>query len=474
MTKSLTSRSVELRTVTDVDNVVDIEDIKTRRHKTMLVLGLAGIAFEAYFLAVLSGGTAPMQEQLHLDGNGVGLVSAFGYIATLVTAATCGLLADRFGRVRLMVIAKLIAVVAALLMAAAPSFAVLVIARCIAGAAYGVDLGVAMAYLSENLPKKRRTLLNFWQAQWYISTVSALVIMLILYQFDVGLNIWRWGLVTAAILAFGVAIAQWTLMPDSPRWLARRGDVDGVKAALSAMYRIDAVVPTGEIRSVVESPTHAPKWSALFEGRYLPRTILANLVTMLQGLQYYAVAYYLPVIALSLFGDDFGQATFGSIVFNLFGIVGGLASIWFAAKLGVTGAARYGFLAVAVMIFILGVGVDSLPTALAFIVPAAFIFFHAGGPGASGLTMAAMAYPSDLRGRGSQLASISQSIGGIVGLYLFPRLMDAIGLGPTITIFVVVPLLGALVSTVIRWEPMNTDADAEAEGVVDPAEKAIL
>lgn len=463
MKQPIQARSVELRTVSDVDAVVDHEDIRTGRHKIMLVLGLAGIAFEAYFLAVLSAGTAPMSEQLNLDGNGVGLVSAFGYMATLVTAATCGLLADRFGRVRLMVIAKLFALVAALGMAIAPSFALLVLARCIAGAAYGVDLGVAMAYLSENLPKKRRTLLNFWQAQWYISTVFALVIVLALYQFDLGLNIWRWGLVTAAIFAAIVAVAQWTLMPDSPRFLARRGRLDELKSALSTMYRIKAEFPSGSLRSESVVKVQTPKWTNLFAAPYLPRTILANLVTMLQGLQYYAVAYYLPVIALSLFGDDFGQATFGSVVFNLFGIVGGLASIWFSAKLGVTGAARYGFLAVAAMILILGLGVDSLPVVLAFLVPAAFLFFHSGGPGASGLTMAAMAYPSDLRGRGSQLASISQAIGGIVGLYLFPRLMEEIGLSTTITIFVAVPLLGALVSTVIRWEPMHTDADAEAE-----------
>ncbi len=187
-----------LTSVSDVDHLVDSEDIKSPRHKGMLLLALAGIAFEAYFLAVLSSGTSPMSEQLNLDANGVGLVSAYGYIATLIAAATCGLLADRYGRVKIMVTAKMFAVVAALLMAIAPNFAILVLARCIAGAAYGVDLGVAMAYLAENLPKKRQHLLNFWQAQWYISTVIALAVILGLYHLDVGLDIWRWGLVTAA------------------------------------------------------------------------------------------------------------------------------------------------------------------------------------------------------------------------------------------------------------------------------------
>ncbi|WAC54284.1 MFS transporter [Gordonia sp. SL306] len=468
MTQVLPARNRALTSVSEVDHLVDSEDIKTRRHKVMLVLGLAGIAFEAYFLAVLSSGTAPMSEQLNLDANGVGLVSAYGYVATLIAAATCGLLADRYGRVRIMVVAKLIAVVAALLMAGAPSFAMLVLARCIAGAAYGVDLGVAMAYLSENLPKRRQYLLNFWQAQWYISTVVALVIVLCLYHLDVGLSIWRWGLVTAAIFAFVVAIAQWTLMLDSPRWLAKKGRLSELTTSLQKMYRISATYPTGHLEAAIEEPKKERRWTELFSVRFRARTILANVVTMMQALQYYAVAYYLPVIALSLFGENFGEATFGSIVFNVFGIVGGIASIWVASKLGANGAAKYGFLAVAAMILILGVFFDSLPILLAFLVPAMFIFFHSAGPGVSGLTMAAMAYPSDLRGRGGQLATISQSIGGIVGLYAFPRMSESLGLSTTITIFVAVPLIGAAICMLIRWEPFDTTHDlneiAEAEG----------
>ncbi|WP_338855363.1 MFS transporter [Gordonia hongkongensis] len=460
MTQLLPARNRAFTSVAEVDDLVDTEDIKTRRHKLMLVLGLAGIAFEAYFLAVLSSGTAPMSEQLNLDANGVGLVSAYGYVATLIAAATCGLLADRYGRVRIMVVAKIVAVVAALMMAAAPSFAMLVLARCIAGAAYGVDLGVAMAYLSENLPKKRQYLLNFWQAQWYISTVVALAIVLGLYHLEVGLSIWRWGLVTAAVFAFVVAIAQFALMPDSPRWLAKKGRLPELTKSLKAMYGIEATYPTGHLDAAIEEPKKERRFTELFSTRFRARTILANVVTMMQALQYYAVAYYLPVIALSLFGENFGEATFGSIVFNVFGIVGGIASIWVASKLGANGAAKYGFLAVAAMILILGVFFDSLPVLLAFIVPAMFIFFHSAGPGVSGLTMAAMAYPSDLRGRGGQLATISQSIGGIVGLYAFPRMSESLGLSTTITIFVAVPLIGAAICMLIRWEPFDTTHDA--------------
>lgn len=75
--------------------------------------------------------------------------------------------------------------------------------------------------------------------------------------------------------------------------------------------------------------------------------------------------------------------------------------------------------------------------------------------------MAAMAYPSDLRGRGGQIATVSQSLGGIVGLYAFPNMVDAYGLSTTITIFAIVPLIGVVICRAIMWEPFD-EGDAVA------------
>lgn len=454
-------RSLKINSVRDINDLVDLEDIRTRRHKLLLILGLGGIAFEAFYLAVLSAGTSPMTEQLGLSANEVGLVSSYGYVATLIAALTCGFLADRLGRVKLMVLAKIVAVIALIIMATAPNFWILVLGRCLAGAAYGIDLGVAMAYLAEFLPKLRRHLLNFWQAQWYISSSFALLVVLGLYNLDLGLNIWRWALAAAAVFAVIVTVGQMLFMPESPRWLAEKNDLARLKRSLEQVYEIEPIFPaSGKLAVDADRPDTA-KWSDLFNSTYRRRTILANGVTAMQALQYYAVAYYLPVIALTLFGKGFGEAIFGSLVFNLFGIVGGVASIWIARKLGAHGAAMYGFLAVAAMILILGVFFDSLPTALMFLVPALFIFFHSAGPGVSGLTMAAMAYPSDLRGRGGQIATVSQSLGGIVGLYAFPNMVEAYGLSTTITIFAIVPLIGVGVCKAIMWEPFD-EGDAVA------------
>jgi MFS family permease len=450
-------KEVLITCIEEVDEIVDRGEIRTPRHKALLLLGLAGIAFEAFYLAVLSSGTAPMAQQLDLTANQVGLVSSYGYVATLVAALTCGLLADRLGRVKLMVIAKFVTCAALIIMGTAPSFLVLVFGRCVAGAAFGIDLGVAMAYLSEFLPKKRQHWLNLWQAQWFLSTVVALAVVLGLYRLDLGLNIWRWAMVVAGLLALVVAFGQLAVLPESPRWLARKGQLDALARSLWQVYRIDARFPDSGHFSRVSHVESERKWSELFASRLRRRTILVNFVIVLVAITYYAVAYYLPVIGLTLFGKDFGEAIVGSIIFNLFGIFGGFSSIWIARRIGARGAALYGFLAVAVMILIFGLCFHLLSMALVFIVPALFVFFYAAGPGTASLTMAAMAYPSEIRGRGGQLSAVSQSIGGIVGLYVFPNLVDAVGTSLAITIFGIAPLLGVGVCLLIRWEPFDLD-----------------
>lgn len=461
-------RNTVISSIDEVDRLIDDEDVKTRQHKVLLVLGLAGISFEAFYLAVLSSGTEPMTVQLGLSANQVGLVSAYGYMATLVAAICCGMIADRFGRVRIMVAAKVITLVALLLMGTAPTFLVLVIGRCIAGAAFGVDLGVAMAYLAENLPRKRQHLLSFWQAQWFISTVLGLMIVLGLYRLDVGLDVWRWALVVASGFAVLVGIAQATTMPESPRWLARQGKSAELARSIRRIYQIDATIRI-ETSETAFGDVRATKWADLFQGEYLRRTILVSIVITAVSMTYYAVAYYLPVIALALFGRGFGQAIFGSIVFNLFGIVGGVASIWVGRRFGVRKGAQYGFALVALMILVLGVFFDSLPIALAFAVPALFILFYAAGPASASLAMSATAYPTELRGRGGQLGAVGQAVGGILGLYAFPNLAEAIGMGATIMLFAVVPLTGAVACAIIKWDGVRS-ADGSSVGSADDAD----
>jgi len=448
----------------DVERIIDEGGVKGRMHWIILGLALAGLGFEAFYTGALSGGMSAISEQLGLGGNDVGTLSAIGYSASVLAALTCAKLGDRIGRVRFLVIAKALAVVGALTMMSAQSYGMLLSGRLIGGIAYGIDLGIALAYLAELLPKNKRSWLSFSQAQWYTSTSLALLVTLAAYELGAGLDVWRWSLGVAGAIAFVLLLARIWFMPESPKWLAARGDLPGAARSLTRILGREVTVDRSRMAEVVPAPAIKVKWSALWAREYRQRTVLANIVGFTEALQYFAIGFYLPIISMDLFGSGFAMAITGSIVFNLFGIVGGVLAVYFARRFGVRISSAWGFAGVALAIFVLATWSD-MPILAGFLVPSFFIFCHAAAPGTAGLTMGPLAYRSELRARGSQLVTISRSAAGVVGLFCFPVMREAFGTPTTLLILMAAPLVGLLACVIIKWEPLSDKSDRELHDI---------
>ncbi|MFI5719361.1 MFS transporter [Nocardia sp. NPDC051750] len=459
----------------DVERIIDEGGVKGKSHWIILGLALAGLGFEAFYTGALSGGMSALTEQLGLSGNNVGTLSAIGYSASVLAALTCAKLGDRIGRVRFLVIAKALAVIGALVMMSAQSYGMLLSGRLIGGIAYGIDLGIALAYLAELLPKNKRNWLSFSQAQWYTSTSLALLVTLGAYELGAGLDVWRWSLGVAGAIAFVLLLARIWYMPESPKWLAARGDLDGAARSLTRILGREVRVDTARVAAAVPAPAIKVKWAALWAKEYRQRTILANIVGFTEALQYFAIGFYLPVISMDLFGSGFAMAITGSIVFNLFGIVGGVLAVYFARRFGVRISSAWGFAGVATAILILATWSD-MPLLAGFLVPSFFIFCHAAAPGTAGLTMGPLAYRSELRARGSQLVTISRSAAGVVGLFCFPVLREAFGTPATLLILMAAPLAGLLACLIIKWEPLSAESDQELHeiGVRQAHDRSLL
>ena len=467
--------SLTISSPSDVERIIDEGGVKGRMHWIILGLALAGLGFEAFYTGALSGGMSAISEQLGLGGNDVGTLSAIGYSASILAALTCAKLGDRIGRVRFLVFAKLLAVIGAVTMMSADSYGMLLSGRLIGGIAYGIDLGIALAYLAELLPKNKRSWLSFSQAQWYISTSLALLVTLAAYELGAGLDVWRWSLGTAAAIAFVLLLARIWFMPESPKWLAARGDLSGAARSLTRILGREVTVDGTRVAPVIAAPAVKVKWSALWAKEYRQRTLLANIVGFTEALQYFAIGFYLPIISMDLFGSGFAMAITGSIVFNLFGIVGGVLAVYFARRFGVRISSAWGFAGVASAILILAMWSD-MPVIAGFLVPSFFIFCHAAAPGTAGLTMGPLAYRSELRARGSQLVTISRSAAGVVGLFCFPVMREAFGTPTTLLILTAAPLIGLIACVIIKWEPLSEKSDRELHdiGVEQAHDRSLL
>ncbi|MFB7593992.1 MFS transporter [Streptomyces sp. NPDC056160] len=475
--------------VADVVALIDGLGRISGRARVIWYLVFGGLFLDAYSNAALSAGLGPMTAQMQLSSTQVSVLTATAPALAIVFNPLGGWLATRVGRVPPLLLAKVFALAGALLAAFAGGFTTVWLGRVLVGVAYGIDFAVAMALLAEYTPRRLSGRLNLWQAVWYVASTGNLVLALVFFHLDVGSDIWRWSVGSAGAVALALLVAQALMLSESPAWLAGKGRLEDAVRSLDRIYGLHAVAGTpavfphpGGQRSDAGNASYAGQGSdaglrqvgVLFKGAYLPRTVLSSVISLGQSMQYFAVGWYLPLISLTIFGESFEKATVGSMVFNAFGIAGGLASAWCGRRLGLRLSSAAGFAGVFVALVLMGLTFNKVPTAVAFLLPVLFILCHSAGPGANGKSIAALSYSSDVRALGTGVTGMVGSFGSVVGLYVFPQIKDSLGLGHTFLVLSVVPLLGLITCLMIKWDPIKTGGSAQDAGtdVTGPAAPA--
>lgn len=460
------STVLPVRSEADVARAIEASRGTTGRMRWIWLLALGGIFFEAYSSAALGSALDALNRQLDLTPLELSIVTSTSMLTALVLCPIAGRLSDRFGRLPMILLAKVLAVVSTVVAIAWPSFELLVLSRVLAGASWALDFAVVMAYVAEFLPRRHQGRLNRWQGMWYVATTSNLLLTLLVFSLGVGDDIWRWSLASAGAVALALGIAQWFLLPESPRWLASQGRVREAASVLRAVFVVDVEQPAADVvrATATERTSGAAGLREMFGQRYRRRTFLSSITFMMQGLEYYAIGWYLPIIALQLFGEGFVPATLGAVLFNVFGIVGGFGSTWVARRLGIRRSMQVGFAGVTLLIVLLGLFFDTLPVWAAIAIPAGFLLLHSAGPAPGGASLAALAYPSHLRALGSGVTNTAGSTGAAIGLFAFPLLLAATGPHGAILLTALAPAIGLVVSSVLRWDPEREPATAESPG----------
>ena len=174
-----------------------------------------------------------------LNSFATGYLVAGASLGAAAGALLAGPLTDRFGRKKLLVVDALIYAIGALLCAFTWHVSILMIARTLIGIAIGADSAIATAYISEYAPKKRRGSLAMLQ-QWMITVgilFAYLVALLILKVWPNASDVdWRWFFGIGAIPAI-VGLFLRVEMPESPRWLIRKGRYDEAQEAFAKLGR---------------------------------------------------------------------------------------------------------------------------------------------------------------------------------------------------------------------------------------------
>lgn len=221
-------------TASGIGSQLDVLPVGRTHRKVVAAIGL-GLFFEVYEIFLSGSIATALKTEYHLGGTALQLLMASSFVGMFIGAAAFGRIADRVGRRRAFLWNLVWFSVCSLLAAVAPTPALLVAARFLAGIGIGAEYPVADSYLSDVLPKAHRGRLAAWAYTCSFLAVPALGFLALglTGRTVLGVDGWRWLLLLGAVGAMFVMLMRRGL-PESPRWLAAQGRTEEAQAALNA------------------------------------------------------------------------------------------------------------------------------------------------------------------------------------------------------------------------------------------------
>ena len=210
------------------------------------VAALGGLLFGYDWVVI--GGAKPFYEKYFglTDPSQQGWAMSCALVGCLVGALISGSLSDHLGRRRLLIAAGLVFAISSIGTAMAPSFEIFVPWRIMGGFAIGMASGLSPMYIAEVAPAQLRgklvslnqltIVIGILLAQlvnWLIAKpVPANATALQILQSWNGQIGWRWMFGVTAIPSM-LFFAAMFVVPESPRWLAKKGSGESARRVLS-------------------------------------------------------------------------------------------------------------------------------------------------------------------------------------------------------------------------------------------------
>jgi SP family arabinose:H+ symporter-like MFS transporter len=410
-----------------------------------------------------------------MNGFVTGYLVAGASLGAAAGALLAGPLADRFGRKSLLITTAAIYAIGALLSAVTPNVGVLLFARTLIGLAIGADSAIATAYIAEYAPRDRRGALSMLQ-QWMITVgilvafIVALIVLWLLPHSPSTLD-WRLILGLGAVPAL-IGLTLRARMPESPRWLLRRGRYDDTQAALA---KLGTEVSIADVEYTARELEAADRRGEQVRRRTWTAGVKRALIVVCVFFIFQQITginvplYYGPKLLGPLFqtgSDKVATAMSGIEVTCIIATVNVIATYFafrWIDRIGRRKLAMGGYAGMCVAALIAAPGLlllSGIPRIIVVMIALnAFIASFAIGVGGTGWLIQGEVFPTAVRGQAAAVGASVDWVANFALIQVFPIWQNGIDLGWIMVCFAALCL--AAIAFVHRFLPETKNRSVE-------------
>ncbi|BDR59918.1 sugar porter family MFS transporter [Lactobacillus xylocopicola] len=393
-------------------------------------------------------------SQLNLNASDEGLVTSGITLGAAFGAIIGGKLSDHFGRKRILMYSAWIFILGTLGCTFAPNAYVMILCRFVLGLAVGAESVISPVFLAElSTPQIRGKFVNHHELMIVVGQLLSYIINAL---FGVLLGsysgIWRYmlavGLIPEILLLIGI-----NRVPESPRWLVTKHNDQQALHNLEKI-RDSKKTAVAEIAQIKVSLTANSKQKKVtFKDLKTPWIRRLILIGIGLGIMQQAIGINIIMFYGTTVLSDAGFSHSAALIANISnGIISTLATIASIRIMGVVNRRKMVITAICgTTITMLTISVLSFFLKGSFIFPfvmlllmAIFLIFFQGGVSPIVWVLLSEIFPQAIRGMAMGIATFFLWLSNFLVGYLFPILLEHLGLGKTFVVFTILNVVSLL------------------------------
>jgi len=425
---------------------------------------------------VISGTISPVKDLFALSPAMEGFFVSSGLLGAVIGSGLAGILSDRFGRSRNLLLAALLLWLSALGSGFANNIEFLVLARFIGGLGVGISAMVCPLYISEISPTHLRGRLvtvfqfaitagimvalfnNFGLHQWAASMAGKLPEDSFMNWFLVK-DTWR-AMFASELIPGTVFLVLASTLPESPRWLVKVGRNREAGKVLNRIFQSGAGTELSEIeRAVTAEASQKKSFGAVFHPRYRKPLIIGVLLAAFAQFSGINVVFYYGTSMLEEAGLQADGALSGLAVIGFFNMIFTTIAMGFVDKLGRRKLLMVG--TIGTMACLLGIGFTfhtGANTALIALM-CGFVAFFAFSLGPIKFIFASEIFPTNIRSHAMSIVILTMWLTDTIVGQFTPALRE--GIGPAMTFILFACILAPQIILIWKFMPETAGRSLE-------------